>query len=59
VAIPVSGGCELVQGERQDFAPTEAPEAAASEQVTFRRWPVAYRGNTVPMLDLDRLCHTA
>ena len=34
VAIPVSGDCELVQGER---------DAMRREAVTFRRWPVAHR----------------
>lgn len=55
VAIPVSGGCELVQGERQDLAPAEAPQAAAPDQVTFVAGLLRTGGKTVPMLDLDRV----
>ena len=55
VAIPVSGACELVQGERQDLAPTEAPEPAAPDEVTFVAGLLRAGGKTVPMLDLDRV----
>ena len=39
VAIPVSGDCELVQGERD-----ETPERDAPASGDLRRWPLAYRG---------------
>jgi chemotaxis signal transduction protein len=45
VAIPVSGDCELVQGERGD-----APEA-----VTFVAGLLRTGGRTVPLLDLDQV----
>ena len=55
VAIPVSGGCELVQGERHDLAPAEAPDMAAPDEVTFVAGLLRTGGKTVPMLDLDRV----
>lgn len=45
VAIPVSGGCELVQGER-----IEAPE-----EVPFGVGLLCTGGRTVPLLDLDQV----
>jgi chemotaxis signal transduction protein len=45
VAIPVSGDCELVQGE-QDEAP---------EEVTFVSGLLRTAGGTIPMLDLDQV----
>jgi len=45
VAIPVSGDCELVQGER-----TESPE-----EVTFVAGLLRTGGKTVPLLDLDKV----
>lgn len=45
VAIPVSGECELVQGER-----TEAPE-----KVTFVSGLLRTGSRTVPLLDLDQV----
>jgi len=45
VAIPVSGDCELVQGERD-----EAPQA-----VTFVAGLLRTGGRTVPLLDLDQV----
>jgi chemotaxis signal transduction protein len=55
VAIPVSGGCELVQGQRQDLAPAEAPDAAAPDEVTFVAGLLRTGGKTIPMLDLDQV----
>lgn len=52
VAIPVSGGCELVQGERRDL-PETAPESAAAGEVTFVAGLLRAGGKTFPMLDLD------
>ncbi len=49
VAIPVSGDCELVQGER-DEAPSNDPEA-----VTFVAGLLRTGGRTVPLLDLDQV----
>jgi chemotaxis signal transduction protein len=45
VAIPVSGGCELVQGERGD----------APEEVTFVAGLLRTGNGTVPLLDLDQV----
>ena len=45
VAIPVSGGCELVQGERIE-APAEVP---------FGTGLLVTEGMTVPLLDLDQI----
>jgi chemotaxis signal transduction protein len=45
VAIPVSGDCKLVQGERDD-APVE---------VTFVAGLLRTGGRTVPLLDLDQV----
>jgi chemotaxis signal transduction protein len=45
VAIPVSGGCELVQGKR-----VEAPE-----QVPFGSGLLCTASRTVPLLDLDQV----
>jgi hypothetical protein len=45
VAIPVSGNCELVQGER-DESPNE---------VTFVAGLLRTGGRTVPLLDLDQV----
>lgn len=55
VAIPVSGGCELVRGERHDLPQAEAPESAAPDDVTFVAGLLRTGGMTVPMLDLDRV----
>jgi len=52
VAIPVSGSCELVRGERHDL-PQTAPESAAPHQVTFVAGLLRTGDRTVPMLDLD------
>jgi chemotaxis signal transduction protein len=54
VAIPVSGGCELVQGERQDLPPID-PEAVPADEVTFVAGLLRTGGKMVPMLDLDRV----
>ena len=43
VAIPVSGDCKLVQGERSD----------APEKVTFVAGLLRTGGRTLPLLDLD------
>jgi chemotaxis signal transduction protein len=45
VAIPVSGNCELVQGERGE----------ASGDVTFVAGLLRTGGGTVPLLDLDQI----
>jgi chemotaxis signal transduction protein len=45
VAIPVSGDCELVQGEL----------SAAPEEVTFVAGLLRTGGRTVPLLDLDQV----
>jgi len=45
VAIPVSGGCELVQGERIE----------ASAEVPFGTGLLVTEGMTVPLLDLDQV----
>jgi chemotaxis signal transduction protein len=45
VAIPVSGDCELVQGER----------LGVPEEVTFAAGLLRTGGKTVPLLDLDRV----
>jgi chemotaxis signal transduction protein len=45
VAIPVSGDCALVQGERSD----------APEEVTFVAGLLRTGGRTVPLLDIDRI----
>lgn len=45
VAIPVSGDCELVQGER-----IEAPE-----EMPFGAGLLSTAGRTVPLLDLDQV----
>jgi chemotaxis signal transduction protein len=45
VAIPVSGDCELVQGERAD----------APDDVTFVAGLLHTGGRTVPLLDLDQV----
>ncbi len=45
VAIPVSGGCELVRGKR-----IEAPE-----EVPFGAGLLCTGGTTVPLLDLDQV----
>lgn len=45
VAIPVTGDCELVQGER----------AEAEDKVTFVAGLLHTRGTTVPLLDLDKV----
>jgi chemotaxis signal transduction protein len=45
VAIPVSGDCELVQGER----------AEAPEEVSFIAGLLRTGGRTVPLLDLDKV----
>ncbi len=45
VAIPVSGDCALVQGERSD----------APEKVTFVAGLLHTGGRTVPLLDLDQI----
>ncbi|SRR6266568_1958433 len=50
VAIPVTGDCELVQGER-----AEAPEAEFPENVTFVAGLLRTGGKTVPLLDLDQV----
>ena len=55
VAIPVNGGCELVQGERHDLPPAEPLEAASTEDVTFVAGLLRAGGKTFPMLDLDRV----
>jgi chemotaxis signal transduction protein len=49
VAIPVSGGCELVQGERIE-TPIEAPG-----EVPFGAGLLCTGGTAVPLLDLDRV----
>jgi chemotaxis signal transduction protein len=54
VAIPVSGSCELVRGERHDL-PQTAPESAAPQEVTFVAGLLRTGNKTVPMLDLDRV----
>jgi chemotaxis signal transduction protein len=54
VAIPVSGGCELVQGERHDLPPAEALQTPADD-VTFVAGLLRTGGKTVPMLDLDQV----
>jgi chemotaxis signal transduction protein len=53
VAIPVSGSCELVQGERYDLPQSEILEAAPADDVTFVAGLLRTGGVTVPMLDLD------
>jgi chemotaxis signal transduction protein len=50
VAIPVSGDCELVQGER-DATPDTTPQQA----VTFVAGLLRTGGRTVPLLDLDQV----
>jgi purine-binding chemotaxis protein CheW len=50
VAIPVSGDCELVQGEQD-----EAPDATTQEAVTFVAGLLRTGGRTVPMLNLDKV----
>ncbi len=45
VAIPVTGGCELVQGERVE----------AGEDVPFGAGLLSTPGGTVPLLDLDQV----
>jgi chemotaxis signal transduction protein len=45
VAIPVSGDCELVQGERGD----------APEEVTFVAGLLRVSDKTIPLLDLDQV----
>jgi purine-binding chemotaxis protein CheW len=53
VAIPVSGDCELVQGERAD-APAGAP-GAAPEELNFTAGLLRAGGSTVPLLNLDKI----
>ena len=50
VAIPVSGDCELVQGERD-----EMPDATPQQPVTFVAGLLRTGGRTVPLLDLDQV----
>ncbi|HVJ04412.1 MAG TPA: chemotaxis protein CheW [Candidatus Saccharimonadales bacterium] len=50
VAIPVTGDCELVQGER-----TELPEGEIPDDVTFVAGLLHTGGKTVPLLDLDKV----
>jgi chemotaxis signal transduction protein len=45
VAIPVSGDCQLVQGERDE----------SSQNVTFVAGLLRTGGKTVPLLDLDQV----
>ena len=48
VAIPISGGCELVQGERVEAS-------KASEEVPFGAGLLCTGGGTVPLLNLDQV----
>ena len=54
MAIPVSGDCELVQGERQDLR-NRGPGTAAPDGVTFVAGLLRTGGKTVPLLDLDQV----
>ena len=55
VAIPVSGGCELVQGERSEAPESASAELADTEAVTFVAGLLRTGGRTLPLLDLDRV----
>jgi chemotaxis signal transduction protein len=55
VAIPVSGSCELVQGERHDLPQSATPEVGSADEVTFVAGLLRTGGVTVPMLDLDQV----
>lgn len=50
VAIPVSGDCELVQGERD-----EVPDATTQQPMAFISGLLRTGGMTVPLLDLDQV----
>jgi chemotaxis signal transduction protein len=50
VAIPVSGACELVQGE-----PWEETDAAPAAAVTFVAGLLRTAGGTVPLLNMDQV----
>ena len=50
VAIPVSGACELVQGE-----PCESAEGLLDSEVTFVSGLLRTAGGTVPLLDMDQV----
>lgn len=50
VAIPVSGACELVQGE-----PCETAEGLPDGAVTFVSGLLRTAGGTVPLLDMDQV----
>ena len=52
VAIPVSGDCELVQGEREDL---EGPSPMAVADVTFVSGLLRTAHGTVPLLDMDQV----
>ena len=52
VAIPVSGECELVQGERED---SQDPSPVAVTDVTFVSGLLRTANGTVPLLDMDQI----